>query len=198
MVSVVSVASASDYDNVCSRSILNIRGIYKKGESLETCTHIRDEAPFFFHLPTPLQYGVCHTTVKKKTPPSANCQSQESPSLPTSSRAHPLSISLLRRLRTRTPTHTPLIMPPLPQPLLRTQLQLPIQLRTRLLAMNEIAEPATHAPLTAVQPTTSFAEIGHGGKFAVYGAGGVPAGVQRVAGGLRRVFVFEACVDVAY
>jgi hypothetical protein len=63
--------------------------------------------------------------------------------------------------------------------------------------MNEITEPAAHTAFPAVQPTTRFAEIGHGGELAVDGPRGVPARVERVAGFLRRVFVFEACVDVA-
>ena len=88
-------------------------------------------------------------------------------------------------------------MPPFPQPLLRTQLQLPFQLRTRFLPMYKIAKATPDTAFSAVQTTARFAEIGHRGKFAVYGAGGVPAGVEGVAGGLRGVFVFEACVDVA-
>lgn len=64
--------------------------------------------------------------------------------------------------------------------------------------MNEIAEPPSHAPLPAVQAATRFPEIGHGTQLAVDGSRGVPARVERVAGFLRRVFVFEACVDVAY
>lgn len=107
------------------------------------------------------------------------------------------SIPLLRRLRTRTPTHTPLIMPPLPQPLLHPQLQLPLQLRTRLLPMNEIAEPASYAAFTAIESTARLSEIGHRRQLAVDGAGGVPAGIEGVAGGLGRVFVFEARVHVA-
>lgn len=63
--------------------------------------------------------------------------------------------------------------------------------------MDEIAEAAAHAPLAAVEPAAGFAEVGHGRQFAVDGAGGVPATVESVAGGLRRVFVFEACVNVA-
>lgn len=107
------------------------------------------------------------------------------------------SIPLPRRLRTRTPTHTFLIMAPRAQPLLRPQLQLPLQLRTRLLAMYEIAEAAANTAFAAVEPTARFPEIGHGRQLAVDGAGGVPAAVERVAGRLRRVFVFEARVHVA-
>jgi len=106
-------------------------------------------------------------------------------------------IPLPRRLRGRTPTHTPLIPPPQPQPLLRAQLQLPIQLRTRILPMNEIAEPPSNTSFSAIQSAASFAEIGNRGELAVDGACRVPARVQRVAGFLRRVFVLEARVDVA-
>lgn len=107
------------------------------------------------------------------------------------------SMSLPRRFRTRTPRHTPLIPPPLPQPFLRPQFQLPIQFRTRLLPMYEIAKTPSYAPLTAVEPTTRFSEIRHGGEFAVDGPCGVPARVECVAGFLGRVFVFESRVDVA-
>lgn len=107
------------------------------------------------------------------------------------------SISLPSRLRTRTPSHAPLIPSPLPQPLLRTELQLLIQLIARLLPMDEVAEAAPHAAFPAVEPAARFSEVRHGGEFAVYGAGGVPAGVEGVAGGLGGVLVFEAGVDVA-
>ena len=63
--------------------------------------------------------------------------------------------------------------------------------------MDEIAEPAPHAPFAAVEAAAGFAEVGDGGEFAVDGAGGVPAAVEGVAGLLGRVFVFEARVDVA-
>ncbi len=107
------------------------------------------------------------------------------------------SISLPRRLRARTPTHTPLIMPPHPQPLLRPQLQLPLQLGTRLLPMDEIAEPSSDTPFPTVETTTCFSEIGDRGELAVDGARSIPAAVEGVAGLLGRVFVFEARVDVA-
>ena len=64
--------------------------------------------------------------------------------------------------------------------------------------MDEVAEPAPHATLAAVQAAARFPEVRHGAEFAVDRARGVPAGVERVAGFLGRVFVFEACVDVAY
>ncbi len=63
--------------------------------------------------------------------------------------------------------------------------------------MYEIAKPSAHAPLTAIQPTASFPEVRNGRQLAVDGPRRVPPRVQRVAGLLRRVFVFEARVDVA-
>ena len=63
--------------------------------------------------------------------------------------------------------------------------------------MDEIAESASHASFPAIEPAACFAEICDGRQLAVDGARGVPAGVKGVAGFLRRVFVFEACVDVA-
>jgi hypothetical protein len=63
--------------------------------------------------------------------------------------------------------------------------------------MDEIAEAAPHTAFAAVEPTACFSEVCDGGEFAVYGTGGVPAGVEGVAGLLGRVFVFEAGVNVA-
>ena len=63
--------------------------------------------------------------------------------------------------------------------------------------MYEVAEPASDAPVPAVQPAARFPEVRHGRQFAVDGPRGVPAGVERIAGRLGRVFVFEARVDVA-
>jgi len=63
--------------------------------------------------------------------------------------------------------------------------------------MDEIAEPAAHAALAAVQSAARLAEIRDRREFAVDGARGVPAAVESVAGFLRRVFVFETRVDVA-
>lgn len=63
--------------------------------------------------------------------------------------------------------------------------------------MNEVAEAAANTALARVEAAAGFAEVGHGRQFAVDGARGVPAGVEGVAGFLGRVFVFEACVDVA-
>lgn len=107
------------------------------------------------------------------------------------------SVPLPRRLRTRTPRQTPIISPPRPQKFLRRQLQFPIQTPAWLFAVYEVAEPTPHAALPAVEPTTRFSEVGHGGQFAVDGPRGVPARIERVAGFLGGVFVFEARVDVA-
>lgn len=63
--------------------------------------------------------------------------------------------------------------------------------------MNEVAEPTPDAAFAAVEAAAGFAEVGDGAELAVYGAGGVPAGVEGVAGLLGRVFVLEAGVDVA-
>jgi len=63
--------------------------------------------------------------------------------------------------------------------------------------MDEIAEAASHATLAAIQPAARFAEIRDRRELAVDGPRRVPARVQRVAGFLRAVFVFESCVDVA-
>lgn len=111
--------------------------------------------------------------------------------------AKPTSIPLPHRFRRGASRRAPIIPPPSSQPLLCPQFQLPIQLRTRFLPVNEIAEPAPHTSFPAVEPTTRFSEIGDGGQLAVDGAGGVPAAVEGVTGGLGGVFVFEAGVDVA-
>ncbi len=63
--------------------------------------------------------------------------------------------------------------------------------------MYEITKAASHTAFATIQSTTRFAEIGDGRELAVDGAGGVPAGVEGVAGFLGGVFVFEARVDVA-
>jgi len=63
--------------------------------------------------------------------------------------------------------------------------------------MNKITKPTSHTTFPTIQPTTSFAEIGDGRQLAVDGTSGVPAGVEGIAGFLRGIFVFEACVDVA-
>jgi hypothetical protein len=63
--------------------------------------------------------------------------------------------------------------------------------------MDEIAKTATDATLTAIEPTTGFAEIGDGREFAVDGATGVPAAIEGIAGFLAIFFVLEAHVDIA-
>ena len=63
--------------------------------------------------------------------------------------------------------------------------------------MDEVAESPPDTALPAIQPTTRLSEICHWGQFAVDGPGGVPAGVEGVAGRLGGVFVFEARVDIA-
>jgi hypothetical protein len=63
--------------------------------------------------------------------------------------------------------------------------------------MDEIAEAASDTALAAVQAATRFAKVGDGRELAVDGAGSVPPAIERVAGFLRGVFVFETCVDVA-
>ncbi len=106
-------------------------------------------------------------------------------------------ISLPRRLRARTPTRASLISPSKSQPLLRTQLNLPIQLRTRILPMDEIAETTTDTSLPTIQSAAGFAEVGDGRELAVDRARSVPSRVQGVASFLRGIFVLEAGVDVA-
>jgi len=63
--------------------------------------------------------------------------------------------------------------------------------------MNEIAKSTSDTAFSAIQPTAGFAEIGDRRELAVDRACGVPAGVEGIAGFLRRVFILEARVDVA-
>lgn len=63
--------------------------------------------------------------------------------------------------------------------------------------MDEVAEAAADAALAGVEATASFAEVGDGAQFAVYGSGGVPSAVEFVAGLLGGIFVLETSVDVA-
>lgn len=63
--------------------------------------------------------------------------------------------------------------------------------------MDEVAETASHTSLARVEATTSFAEIRHGGEFAIDGARGVPSAVELVAGLLGGFLVLEAGVDIA-
>lgn len=107
------------------------------------------------------------------------------------------SIPLPRRLRARTPRRAALVPAARLQPLLHAELELAVQLRRRLLAVDEVAEAAAHAALARVEAAARLAEIRHGRQLAVDGARGVPARVERVARLLRRVLVLEARVDVA-
>lgn len=149
------------------------------------------EREILFHSST---HTPTHPSTCPSVRPSVNTASQISAPFTVSSTQSPpprpqkklhLSISLPRRLRTRRPTQTPLIPAPLPQPLLSRELQLALQLRRRFFPMNEIAEAAAHAAFAAIQSAAGFAEVGHGREFAVDRASGVPAAVERVAGGLR-------------
>ena len=63
--------------------------------------------------------------------------------------------------------------------------------------MYKIAEPPPHTSFTAIKSTACFAEVGYGTEFTVNRSGGIPAAVEFIAGSLRRVFVFEAGVDIA-
>ena len=128
-------------------------------------------------------------------PSGAYCTAEASTNISFTKNIH--LIPLPRRLRARTPRHTSLIPTSQSQPLLRTQLQLPLQLGTRVLPMNKIAEATSDTSFPTVQPTTGFAEIGYGRELAVDGTCCVPARVKRVAGFLRRVFILETCIDVA-
>lgn len=94
-------------------------------------------------------HGTAYTTSSRRALP------------PNSPSSTPL-IPLPRRLRTWTPTGAPLIPAPLPKPLLGAKLQLALQLVTRILAMDEIAESASHAAFPAIKPATCFAEVRDG------------------------------------
>jgi hypothetical protein len=62
--------------------------------------------------------------------------------------------------------------------------------------VDEIAEAASYAAFPTIEPAACFTEVGYGRQLRVDRARGVPAGVEGVAGFLRRVFIFEAGVDV--
>jgi len=109
----------------------------------------------------------------------------------------PLSISLSCWFWARTPTSAPLISASQSQPFLGTQLQLPVQVIAWVFPVDEIAESSSHASFATIQSTAGFPEIGDWAEFTVDGAGGVPAGVEGVAGFLSTVFVLETRVDVA-
>ena len=105
-------------------------------------------------------------------------------------------VSPPRWFRARAPTHTPFIPSSHSQPLLRRKLQLLYKLRTRLLPMYEVAETSPHTALSTIQPATRLAEVRNGGQLAVDGARRVPTRIQRIAGALRTVLVFETRVHV--
>ena len=114
----------------------------------------------------------------------------------TTTKRHPLEpLGLLDRCRT--PTHTPGIPTPLLQPLACAHVELALQVAAGFLAVDEVAEPTADAALAAVETAAGFAEVGHGGEFAVDRAAGVPARVEGVACFLRVFFVFESDVDIA-
>ena len=62
--------------------------------------------------------------------------------------------------------------------------------------MNEIAEPAAHASLATVKPTTRLAEIRHGAELAVNRPPSIPPAIQALASRLRRILVLEARVHI--
>ena len=93
--------------------------------------------------------------------------------------------------RCRAPAHATLVLAPHSQPLLRTELQLPIQLRTRLLPVNKIAEASSYAALTAIESATSFSKIRDRAQLAVDRPRRIPSRVQRT------ILVFESCIYVA-
>lgn len=63
--------------------------------------------------------------------------------------------------------------------------------------MDEIAEPPPDTALARIEPAARLPEVRDRAQLAVDRPARVPAGVQLVAGGLRRVLVLEARVDVA-
>lgn len=113
-----------------------------------------------------------------------------------SSGLHRHLVSPPGRFRTGASGDAPLVSPTRPEPLLGRKLEFPFEFGRRFLAMNEITETPAYAAFTAVQPAAGFPKIGHRTEFAVNRARGIPAAVERVAGGLCRVFVFEPRVHV--
>jgi len=63
--------------------------------------------------------------------------------------------------------------------------------------MYEIAEATSNTSFPTIEPTTRFSEICDRTEFAVDRARSVPARIERIAGFLCRVLVFEAGVNVA-
>ena len=72
-------------------------------------------------------------------------------------------IPLLRGLRARALADAALVSAAHLQPLPRAHVQLAIELRGRLLAVDEVAEAAAHTTLAAVEAAASLAEVGDGG-----------------------------------
>lgn len=125
--------------------------------------------------PNQIDYNLSHSLVPSRPFP-AKLQSHH-PSHPHPDFITHNLIPLPCRFRAWTPRRTPLISPTGAQPLLCTQLQLAIQLITRILAMDEIAEAASYTPLPAIQPTASLSEIRNRTKFAVDRTSRIPARV---------------------
>ena len=71
-------------------------------------------------------------------------------------------ISPSGRLWTWAATGTARVSASFLQPLLRTQTEVPVQLVAGVLAMDEVAEPATDTSLATIESTTGFSEIRHG------------------------------------
>ena len=101
------------------------------------------------------------------------------------------------RLRACAPADTALVATALSQPLLRRKLQLSVQLRRRLLAVNEVAETAAHTSIAAVQPATCLPEVRNRAQLAIDRPSCVPPAVQALTRGLCRILVLEARVHVA-
>lgn len=95
------------------------------------------------------------------------------------------------------PRNTPLIATSHLQPLLHAQFQLALQVLARLLAVDEITEPAAHAPFARVESTARLTKIRHGTQLAVYRSRRIPPRIQRVARRLRIFFVFEARIHIS-
>jgi hypothetical protein len=67
------------------------------------------------------------------------------------------------RLWARTAADAARISAALLEPLLGAQSQLAVKLGRRIFAMNEIAEPSSDTPFSAIETTTRFSEICNGG-----------------------------------
>lgn len=102
-----------------------------------------------------------------------------------------------RGLGARAPRHALGVAAAHLEPLLGGEHELAVELGRGVLAVDEVAEAAADAALARVEAAAGLAEVGDGAELAVDGAAGVPAAVELVAGGLGRVLVLEAGVDVA-